>query len=239
MTTDTMTGTKAPFVMPKFDRAAIRARLAAALRDDSKAWHGAQGDYELSANLSLEEPVARPSRPPPSINTNLLPPTVFVQAAVLVALVERDGEFSVLLTERNKSLSKHAGQVAFPGGRMDPEDLSPEAGALREAWEETSLDPKKVEVLGRLRPWSTGTGYHITPVVGAVTPPLDLKPHLNEVTETFEVPLSFFLDAANHRRVAIDLEGMRRYFYEMPYGDRYIWGATAGMLMSLYYALTF
>jgi 8-oxo-dGTP pyrophosphatase MutT (NUDIX family) len=116
--------------------------------------------------------------------------------------------------------------------------LDAESCALREAWEETGLAPAKVEILGRLRPWVTGTGYHITPVVGAINPPLDLKPEPREVAAVFEVPLGFFLDPTHHRRVAIEHEGITRFFYEMPYEDRYIWGATAGMLMSLYLALT-
>jgi 8-oxo-dGTP pyrophosphatase MutT (NUDIX family) len=219
------------------DRSIIRARLADGLTD-TKPWSGLSGDYSASEHIPNEGPVGPPSRPPPSITSVPAPPEVIVNAAVLVALIERDDGYAVLLTERTAHLSKHAGQVAFPGGRMDPEDVDAESCALREAWEETQLDPQKVEVLGRLRPWVTGTGYHITPVVGAVKPPLNLTPQPREVADVFEVPLAFFLDPANHRRVAIDHEGVRRYYYEMPYGDRYIWGATAGMLISLYNALT-
>jgi 8-oxo-dGTP pyrophosphatase MutT (NUDIX family) len=164
-------------------------------------------------------------------------PTTFARAAVLVPLIEYDEGYAVLLTQRTEGLNKHAGQVAFPGGRMDPTDADEEACALREAREETGLDPAKVEIIGRLDEWSTGTGFHMTPVVGIVTPPLDLAPDPGEVAAVFEVPLAFFLDPANHGKAAVHYNGIGRAFYEMPYEGRYIWGATAGILVNLYYAL--
>jgi 8-oxo-dGTP pyrophosphatase MutT (NUDIX family) len=155
-------------------------------------------------------------------------------AAVLVPLVERAGEFSVLLTTRTAAMKRHPGQIAFPGGRMEPHDDSPAACALREAQEETGLDPSRVEILGYLDRYLTITGYEVTPVVGVVTPPLDLSPDPTEVADIFETPLSFLLDPANHRRVERFYKGARRAYYAMPYGERYIWGATAGMLLNLY-----
>jgi 8-oxo-dGTP pyrophosphatase MutT (NUDIX family) len=222
--------------IPHFDRATIRARLAESLKSD-KPWNSAAGDYAISQHLAKEGGGLPPLVPPPAKAVLMKPEVADVAAAVLVPLIEREGGYSVLLTQRTARLSKHAGQVAFPGGRMDPEDLDPEACALREAWEETRLDPAKVEILGRLVPWVTGSGFYITPVVGAVTPPIDLTPDPHEVDAIFEVPLAFFLDPANHRRVVVEYEGAMRHYYEMPYGDRYIWGATAGMLVYLYNAL--
>ncbi|MDX2145120.1 MAG: CoA pyrophosphatase [Rhodospirillaceae bacterium] len=155
-------------------------------------------------------------------------------AAVLVPLIERREGFSVLLTQRTPEMKRHAGQIAFPGGRMEPTDETPIECALREAREETGLDPGKVEILGTLDAYLTITGYEVTPVVGAVTPPVDLAADPAEVAEIFEVPLGFFLDPGNHRRVERFYKGARRAYYAMPYGERYIWGATAGMLLNFY-----
>jgi 8-oxo-dGTP pyrophosphatase MutT (NUDIX family) len=158
-------------------------------------------------------------------------------AAVLVPLVEHADGFTILFTQRNADLKHHAGQISFPGGRMEPDDASVEAAALREATEEIGLDPACVDILGRLESYLTITGYEVTPVVGAVAPPLELKLDPAEVTDVFEVPLSFFMDAANHHRVTRDYNGITRAYYAMPFGERYIWGATAGMLLNLYEVL--
>jgi 8-oxo-dGTP pyrophosphatase MutT (NUDIX family) len=160
-----------------------------------------------------------------------------IAAAVLVPLVEYDDGYKVLLTQRTADLKKHAGQIAFPGGRMEPEDADAVACALRETREETGLDSTGVEILGQLSPYLTITGYEVTPVVGAVRPPLQLTPDPVEVASIFEVPLAFLLDAANHQRVSREHNGLKRAYYAMPYRDRYIWGATAGMLVNLYHAL--
>lgn len=157
-----------------------------------------------------------------------------VPAAVLVPLIERDGAFDVLLTLRPTGMKKHAGQVAFPGGRMEPGDRDAIACALREAEEEVGLPGAGVEILGTLDPYLTITGYEVTPVVGAVAGPVTFKPDPVEVADVFEVPLAFLLDPANHRRVERDFNGMRRAYYAMPYGERYIWGATAGMILNFY-----
>ncbi|MGH6719207.1 MAG: CoA pyrophosphatase [Alphaproteobacteria bacterium] len=152
-------------------------------------------------------------------------------AAVLIPLVERAGGMTVLLTRRADGLPNHAGQIAFPGGRVEPGDAGPAATALRETAEEIGLAPDRVEVAGTLAPYRTGTGYHITPVVGFVVPPFDLVPDPTEVAEVFEVPLAFVLDHANHRRDSMVWRGELRWYDALPYGERYIWGATAGMLV--------
>jgi 8-oxo-dGTP pyrophosphatase MutT (NUDIX family) len=158
-------------------------------------------------------------------------------AAVLVPIVERPGTLTVLFTQRTTHLKAHAGQVSFPGGRAEPGDASPEFTALREAEEEIGLKPERVELLGRLPDYHTRTGYVVAPIIGLVTPPLDLVPDPREVDEIFEVPLAFLLDPANHRRQTREWQGRTVAFYEMPYRteaeDRYIWGATAGMIVNL------
>jgi 8-oxo-dGTP pyrophosphatase MutT (NUDIX family) len=160
------------------------------------------------------------------------------QAAVLVPIVAHAGGLTVLFTKRTTHLKAHAGQVSFPGGRAEPEDPSVEFTALREAEEEIGLKPERVEILARMPDYCTRTGFCISPVVGLLTPPLDLVPDPREVEEVFEVPLEFFLDPRNHRRQTRELQGRTLGFYEMPYktqaGERYIWGATAGMLVNLY-----
>lgn len=161
-----------------------------------------------------------------------------IPAAVLVPLIERPDGFHVLLTRRTETLKDHAGQISFPGGRIEPDDASVEAAALREAQEEIALAPERVEILGRLGRYRTGTGFLVYPVVGVLEPPLTLRPDPSEVAEIFEVPLSFFLDPANHRPHVMRHQDREYRLHAMPYGDYYIWGATAGMLLSLYQALT-
>jgi 8-oxo-dGTP pyrophosphatase MutT (NUDIX family) len=124
--------------------------------------------------------------------------------------------------------------VSFPGGRAEPGDASPEFTALRESQEEIGLAPERVEILARLPDYHTRTGYRVTPIVGLLTPPLELVPDPREVAEVFEVPLPFLLDPRNHRRQSREFKGGTVGFYEIPYGERYIWGATAGMLINLY-----
>lgn len=155
-------------------------------------------------------------------------------AAVLIGLTSYKDEVRVILTQRTKALRVHSGQIAFPGGKIDPRDESPAAAALREAHEEIGLDVRHVEPLGYLDPFSTGTGFCIIPVVAKVTPPLALKINPDEVDEAFEVPFAFLMDAANHTEHTREFEGKLRRFHAMPYGTRNIWGATAGILRNLY-----
>jgi 8-oxo-dGTP pyrophosphatase MutT (NUDIX family) len=163
-------------------------------------------------------------------------------AAVLVPVVTHQSGLTVLLTQRTAHLKAHSGQVAFPGGRAEPGDASPEFTALREAQEEIGLAPERVEILARMPDYFTRTGFRVTPVVGLVAPPLELAPDPNEVQDVFEVPLSFLLDPANHHRRTRELLGKTVGFYEMPYktkeGERYIWGVTAGMIVNLYRLLS-
>lgn len=156
-----------------------------------------------------------------------------IPAAVLFSIVLREDEPSVLLTQRNPDLKDHPGQISFPGGRVEQQDRSPADTALREAEEEIGLDPACVEVVGYLPAYRTVTGFLVTPVVAIVTPPVDLRPDPDEVAEVFEVPLSFLLDSANHKRHTIQLQGKVRDFFAVPYGDRFIWGATAGIILGL------
>lgn len=159
------------------------------------------------------------------------------QAAVLVPLVLRK-ELTVLLTQRTAQLSTHSGQVAFPGGKQDPEDADATATALREAHEEVGLAADRVEVLGSLPIYETGTAFIVTPVVALVQPDMVLTPNPYEVADVFEVPLRFLLDPANHQRHRLHWQGLEREWFSMPYDDagreRYIWGATAGMLRNFY-----
>ena len=155
-------------------------------------------------------------------------------AAVLVPIVDRPDGATVLLTTRASGLRKHSGQIAFPGGSVDPEDASVEAAALREAMEEVALEPRFVETLGRLPRYRTTTGFRITPVLGLVSPGFSLVPDPSEVADAFEVPLSFLMTEANHRRDSREWGGHMRHFYSMPFGERMIWGVTAGILRTLY-----
>jgi 8-oxo-dGTP pyrophosphatase MutT (NUDIX family) len=172
-----------------------------------------RGDYDLNPGMGPEGPLT--------------------PAAVLVPLVLRHDGPTVLLTQRTDHLYDHAGQISFPGGRIEDGDATPEAAALRETEEEVGLDRARVELIGRLDTYVVRTGFEVTPAVGFVHPPFDINPDPFEVAEVFEVPLDFVLDRGNHERQSREFKGVQRFFFVMQYKDRYIWGATAAMLVNL------
>ncbi len=155
-------------------------------------------------------------------------------AAVLIPVIARQPEATVLLTQRTEHLPSHAGQVAFPGGKIDDDDASPLAAALRETEEEIGLDRKFIEPVGCLEPYLSNSGYRIVPVLSVVRAEFELTLNSYEVADAFEVPLSFLMSSRNHRQGTRVFHGKERVFYEMPYGERYIWGVTAGIVRRLY-----
>ena len=173
------------------------------------------------------------------LNPGMTPPSTALRlAAVLVPLIDRPGGMSVLLTQRTPHLSAHAGQISFPGGRIEESDADATAAALRETEEEVGLTREHVTVIGRLDTYVTGTGFEITPVVGIVKVPFPVAIDPFEVAEVFEVPLSFVVDPRNHRRMTREFEERTRVFFVLPFENRNIWGATAGMLVNLAEVLT-
>lgn len=157
---------------------------------------------------------------------------VYVPAAVLIAITDRPDP-GVILTQRPKTMRHHAGQIAFPGGRVDPEDVDLVHTALREAEEEIAMPRDAVTVIGTIDRYRTITGYHVTPVVGVVQPDLPLRANAAEVSDWFEVPLSFLLEPGNHIEQAVEWQGRERHYYEITYEGRRIWGATAAMIVNL------
>ena len=153
-------------------------------------------------------------------------------AAVLILVVNHPQSPTVVFTQRTAHLADHAGQISFPGGRCDEEDCTPERTALREAEEEIGVAPERVTILGRIPEYRTVTGFAVTPVVGWAEPPLEYRPDPHEVDAVFEVPLQFLLDPANHRHESAFFKGRMRNYWAVPYGERFIWGATAGMLIT-------
>jgi 8-oxo-dGTP pyrophosphatase MutT (NUDIX family) len=212
---DARAETLSPFSERGFRRAAEAALSSSAPLADPDA-PDAPSDFDLSPELVTE--VARAPLAP---------------AAVLIPIVLRS-ELTVLLTQRTDALPRHAGQIAFPGGRMEPTDRDPIATALREAQEEIGLDPSFVEPLGYLDAYRTGTGFRIFPVVSFVQEGFTLKLDEREVADAFEVPLAFLMDEDNHRIEARSWRGTERRFYAMPFEQRYIWGATAGIMKNMH-----
>ena len=200
-------------------RAWIISRLHPVSDYDPSLANPKKSDYDLNPGLKVDNPHAL--RP----------------AAVLVGLIEHEDGLTVLLTRRSDTLRSHTGQIAFPGGRCDPGE-TPWQTALREAQEEVNLDPALVTVAGLLHGYQTVTGFHVTPVVGFIDPKATFVASPEEVADVFETPFAFLMDPINHQRQSREApDGARRHFYAMPWNDRFIWGATAGMLRSLYEAL--
>jgi 8-oxo-dGTP pyrophosphatase MutT (NUDIX family) len=182
-----------------------------------------------------QSPSAQPlNRGDADLNPGMILPKTLRPAAVLVGLVEREDGFTVLLTRRTDHLQHHAGQVSFPGGRIEEQDATPAQAALRETEEEIGLHRSHIDLIGRLDDYITGTGFSVVPLVGVIRPPFDIQPDPFEVAEVFEVPLSFLLDSANHQLCEKEVKGSMRRYFAMSYGRHTIWGATAGMLMNLY-----
>lgn len=156
------------------------------------------------------------------------------EAAVLIPVVDRQDEATVLLTQRTEHLRSHSGQVAFPGGRIDLEDGTAERAAIRETHEETGIEEKHIEIVGRMPDYVTGSGYRINPVLGILDPHFVLDPNPDEVAVVFEVPLSFLMNPENHERESRMWQGKERFFYSMHYDGHRVWGVTAGIVRSLY-----
>ena len=167
------------------------------------------------------------------LNPGMPKPVELKPAAVLVPIVDRPHGMTILLTQRTDHLHDHAGQISFPGGRAEPTDLDLQATALRETEEEVGLPRERIDLVGQLDIYVTRTGFEVTPVVGIVNPPFPVKPDPFEVADVFEVPLSFIVDPDNHEQDSRIHNGVARQFYVLPYEGRYIWGATAGMLVNL------
>ncbi len=184
-------------------------------------------DYDPAAGTARSDHDLDPEHPRPALSTAPSP------AAVLVALVEREAGLSVLLTRRADTLTRHSGQVAFPGGRCDPGE-TPWETALREAEEEIGLDRTFVRVVGLGDAYETITGFRVIPVVGFVRLGFTLIPSPAEVADVFETPFAFLMDPANHERRIQEFQGRQRHYYAMPHEEHLIWGATAGMLRGLY-----
>lgn len=196
--------------------------------------------FDLPPHAQRDWLAARLARPAPESARGLsdgfrLPGRdgVATLAAVLVPLVNRPAGLNVLLTQRSADLPDHPGQISFPGGRVEPGDRDHVAAALRETAEEVGLASEHIAILGALPNYETVTGYRVTPIVGWVEPPFSVRPDPVEVADVFEVPLAFLLDPDNQQRHFRMLGTRRRDYWAIPYGDRYIWGATAAMLMIL------
>lgn len=219
-----------------YSAAAFRDRAGPHLLTDAEANYARPhfGDHAWQVQLSAAVANGRRTghvRPSPRAVGDL---RTFRDAAVLVGIVDHGDEATLILTERTAHLNTHAGQIALPGGKIDAEDADPVAAALREAEEEIGLDRSLVEPIGYFFPYLTGTRFRIVPVIGIIRPGFSLQPNPQEVADVFEVPIRFLMDDANHRIGSRLFDGTTRYFYEMPFGDRYIWGVTAGIIRQVF-----
>jgi len=160
-------------------------------------------------------------------------------ASVLVPIIAHRESLTVLFTRRTAHLRAHSGQISFPGGRVEPQDAGPAQTALRETQEEVGIAPDQIQLIGTLPEYHTRTGYRISPMVGVISPPFTIQADAQEVDAVFEVPLSFLLDPRNHQRHRRAFQGRMISYFAMPYGEHYIWGATAAMLVNLYRQLAF
>lgn len=205
--------------VPAFDASSVaeRGRLLKPLVEDVLAHPSDTGDFLLNPEMAGDLRSRNPR-----------------DAAVLVPIVRRDPEVTVVLTRRTDHLPSHAGQIAFPGGKIDAEDAGPASASLREAEEEIGLSSDRVDLLGFGDTYITGSGFRIVPVVGLVEPDTDLTANPDEVAEIFEVPLSYLMNADNHHQGRRTWQGRERKFYVMPYFQHYIWGVTAGIVRTLY-----
>jgi 8-oxo-dGTP pyrophosphatase MutT (NUDIX family) len=211
----------------RLTRDRVIARFARLGEPGRRGFGGAADPGEAAA-------LRRATRGDHDLNPGWTPPSSELRpAAVLVPLIDRVEGMSILLTQRTAHLTAHAGQISFPGGRIEASDQNATEAALRETEEEVGLAREHVTVIGRLDTYVTGTGFEITPMVGIIEVPFQLTIDPFEVSEAFEVPLSFVLDPQNHRRMTRVLEQRTRVFFVLPYENRYIWGATAGMLVNL------
>jgi 8-oxo-dGTP pyrophosphatase MutT (NUDIX family) len=187
----------------------------------------------LRRNLVRPRPPRGDSRGDHDLNPHMPRGRVLVPAAVLVPVIAAGPGPNVIFTKRAAGLADHAGEISFPGGRIEPGDADPVAAALRESEEELGLPPSCIEILGFLDLYETRTGFRVAPVVGLLTRPFELRPDPREVAEVLEVPFAHLLDPVNYRRHEAEAGGIKRHFHAVPYGGHVIWGATAGMLMNL------
>ena len=194
-----------------------RDLLAGWLSHGSKVDASGDGAFSDDGESAIQAHAGKPLKP----------------AAVLILVINQADAPTVLFTQRTAHLTDHAGQISFPGGRVEMADRDPLHTALREAEEETGIDVKRIEIIGAIPQYTTGTGYLITPVVGWVEPPVIYRPDPTEVEECFEVPFDYLVDIDNHHLETAMFKGRMRSYYALPYGQRYIWGATAGMLVTL------